>query len=346
VLLASGGLLLGIGVGLALKVMGVARLSYGDLTLALAVTLVLQGVAWWVAHAGWERHLAWDPHYLYAPMVLAALQLNFYLYLAPEARFIIPVGWFVALLFMVGLAGFLEVVALSAVMVAVYLIVLHRALAGEPEVSLTLEHTFAGIFLATSLYAGVVFERLRNDRREMARLRARLAEQATTDALTGLPNRRHWEALLEGELAAVRRYGGHCAVAMIDVDYFKSYNDGWGHVAGDAALKELGRVMRERLRTTDVLARYGGEEFGLLMKHTPRDEALLTVERLRAVVASHAFASGAGHGGTRLTISIGVAVAPEHGVQYEELVRRADQALYAAKRLGRNRAELVERVQA
>jgi diguanylate cyclase (GGDEF)-like protein len=342
VVLATTGLLLGIGVGLALKLMGLARLSYVDLILALAVTFVLQSVAWWVPHMGWDHRLTWDPHYLYTPMVLAALQLNFYLYLAPEARFIVPLGWFVALLFMVGLAGFLEVVALNTFMMALYLTVLDLARARGALASLELEHMFACFFLAVSVYVGVVFERLRNERKEMARLRAQLAELAATDGLTGLPNRRHWETLLEMELTATRRYGGHCSVAMIDVDFFKSYNDTWGHLAGDAALKELAQVMRERLRATDVLARYGGEEFALIMRRTPRDEAFLTVERLREVVAAHVFSPAAGQPGAQLTISAGVSAAPEHGLAPEELLRRADQALYAAKRLGRNRTELVE----
>jgi diguanylate cyclase (GGDEF)-like protein len=338
VLLATGGLLLGPVVGLGLKTLGLTRLSNGGLIFSVAATLVVQGVAWWIVHAGWDAHLRWDPHYLYVPMMLAALLLNLYMYLAPEARYLILLAWIVALLFMVGLAGFLEVVTLTAMMTAGYLAVLSRLLAEGEPVQLALEHFFAAAFFMVSLYAGAVFERLRNERREMARLRGRLSELAATDVLTGLPNRRQLELVLEAELDELRRYGGECALAMIDVDFFKGYNDKWGHLAGDEALREVAELLRQRMRASDVLARYGGEEFGLVMKRTPRDEALRTVERLRAAVASHAFRRGTTEPAA-LTISAGVAGAPADATEYSSLVQRADEALYEAKRLGRNRVE-------
>jgi diguanylate cyclase (GGDEF)-like protein len=126
---------------------------------------------------------------------------------------------------------------------------------------------------------------------------------------------------------------------MIDVDYFKHYNDANGHVAGDGVLKLLGDVMRGQVRGTDLLARYGGEEFGLIMSRTSKPEALRTVERLRAVVAAYAFPDAGQQPDGRLTISAGVAGAPEDGGEFESLVRSADEALYAAKRNGRNRVE-------
>jgi diguanylate cyclase (GGDEF)-like protein len=336
--MATGGLLLGPLVGLGLKLLGLTRLSHGGLALAVAVTLAVQGVAWWIVHAGWDAHLRWDPHYVYVPMLLAALLLNLYMYLAPEARYMILLAWIVALLFMVGLAGFLEVVTLTAVMTTGYLAVLSRLLAEGEPVKLALEHFFVAVFFLVSLYAGAVFERLRNERLETARLRERLTELASTDVLTGLPNRRQLELVLEAELDELRRYGGECALAMIDVDFFKSYNDRWGHLAGDAALRELAELLRQRLRASDVLARYGGEEFGLVMKRTPRDEGQRTVERLRAAVASHSFRCSPTQVAT-LTISAGVAGAPGDASEYASLVQRADEALYEAKRLGRNRVE-------
>lgn len=336
--LATAGLLLGPLVGLGLKLLGLTRLSNGGLLFAVAATLVVQGAAWWIVHAGWDAHLRWDPHYLYVPMLLAAFLLNLYMYLAPEARYLILLAWIVALLFMVGLAGFLEVVTLTAVMTAGYLAVLSRAQAAGLPVQLALEHFFVAAYFLVSLYAGAVFERLRNERREMARLRRRLTERAATDVLTGLPNRRQLEVTLEAELHELRRYGGCCSLAMIDVDFFKNYNDTWGHLAGDSALRDLAELLRQRMRASDVLARYGGEEFGLVMKRTPRDEALLTVERLRAAVAAHSFTRNAGQP-AQLTISAGVAEAPADATEYATLVQRADEALYEAKRLGRNRVE-------
>jgi diguanylate cyclase (GGDEF)-like protein len=222
------------------------------------------------------------------------------------------------------------------VMTAGYLAILGQLLARGAQVNLALENFFVAAFFMVSLYAGVVFERLRNERRETARLRARLTELAATDVLTGLPNRRQLELILETELAELRRYGGECALAMIDVDFFKPYNDTWGHLAGDAALRELAELLRGRMRASDVLARYGGEEFGLVMKRTARDEALRTVERLRVAVETYAFHPAVGRE-SPLTISAGVAAAPGDAWEFATLVQRADEALYEAKRLGRNR---------
>lgn len=342
VLLATLGLLLGPLVGLGLKLLGLTRLTNGGLVLSVVATLLVQGVAWWIVHRGWDARLRWDPHYLYVPMLLAAFLLNLYMYLAPEARYLILLAWIVALLFMVGLAGFLEVVTLTAVMTVGYLAILNRLLARGESVELTLEHFFVAAFFLVSLYAGAVFERLRNERRETGRLRSRLTELAATDVLTGLPNRGQLELLLLAELNELRRYGGECALAMIDVDFFKAYNDTWGHLAGDAALRELAELLRQRLRASDVLVRYGGEELALVMKRTPRDEALRTVERLRAAVAAHPFARS-GAESASLTISAGVAGAPADATEYETLVRSADAALYEAKRLGRNRVEATRR---
>jgi diguanylate cyclase (GGDEF)-like protein len=224
-------------------------------------------------------------------------------------------------------------------MTAGYVTVLNQLIAQRVPISLGFEHIFALSFLISSMYAGVVFESLRRDRIEMQTLRRRLGEMAHTDPLTGLSNRRQFESMLQAELAALRRYGGHCSMAMIDVDFFKQYNDAHGHVAGDTLLKTLADVMRAQVRSTDLLTRYGGEEFGLIMTQTPKAEALRTVERLRSVVEAHAFQDAQSQPGGRLTISAGLAGAPEDGSDLGALVRRSDDALYAAKRNGRNRVE-------
>jgi diguanylate cyclase (GGDEF)-like protein len=305
----------------------------------VAATVAVQGTLWLAARKGWAERVGWDPHFIYLPMLLASVQLNGYIALVPEGRHLILYVWFVASLFMAGLAGFREMVMLSAVMVGGYLGVLNRLLARPVPMALTFEHTFAAGFFLSSVFAGVVFERLRRERHEMKTLRRRLDEMAHTDPLTGLPNRRQFESILQNELAAQRRYGGPCAVGMIDVDFFKLYNDANGHVAGDGVLKQLADVMRGQVRGSDLLARYGGEEFGLIMSRTTRAEAYRTAERLRAVVAAHAFPDTTHQPGGRLTISAGVAAAPEDGTEFDALVRRADAALYAAKRNGRNRVE-------
>jgi diguanylate cyclase (GGDEF)-like protein len=340
ILLATSGLVLVQLAGLLLRLGGFAQFRLRSWLAIFLATFVIQGLLWLIPHRGWDAWVAgWDPHYIYLPMVMASLQLNLYAALVPQARFLILLVWFVATLFMAGLAGFREVVLLSTLMTGGYLAVLNQLIAQRVPISLAFEHTFALAFLISSVYAGVVFESLRRDRLEMQTLRRRLGEMAHTDPLTGLSNRRQFESILQAELAALRRYGGHCAMAMIDVDFFKQYNDAHGHVAGDGLLKTLADVMRSQIRSADLLTRYGGEEFGLIMSQTPKAEALRTVERLRAVVEAYSFKDAQSQPGGRLTISAGLAAAPEDGVDVDSIIRRSDEALYAAKRNGRNRVE-------
>jgi diguanylate cyclase (GGDEF)-like protein/PAS domain S-box-containing protein len=157
---------------------------------------------------------------------------------------------------------------------------------------------------------------------------------ATTDALTGALNRRHFFEVAEEELARAERYGRDVSIAMIDADYFKSINDRFGHATGDSALKALVAAAQGEIRRSDVLARYGGEEFAILLPETKLDAAAATMERVRLAVAAHPLA----HEGTPvgLAVSIGV-VQRTKGETLEAVLRRADEALYAAKQSGRNR---------
>jgi diguanylate cyclase (GGDEF)-like protein len=339
VALATAGLLLMAVGGVALRALGFTATGYGAFALSAAVTLAVQGVVWLVLHRGWDQRLSRDRHFLYLPMLAAAGLFSFYVYLVPEARNFILMIWFVALLFMVGLAGFVDVAVFSVAMSMGYAVALGLRTREGLRVSPGLETTVGVIFLVICLYAGVVFERIRADRREMQAMRRVLAEMALTDSLTGLPNRREFEQALRSELARMRRHGGKCCVAMIDVDHFKSYNDALGHPSGDEALRELAGVIRRHLREGDLGARYGGEEFALIMVNSGKDEGRLAVERLRRMVEAHPFPNAGVQPGGHLTISAGFAAWPEDAREYEELVRKADQALYAAKGRGRNRVE-------
>jgi diguanylate cyclase (GGDEF)-like protein len=237
---------------------------------------------------------------------------------------------------MAGLGGFRAVVSLSAFMTLGYLGVgwfLDRR--GYP-LSLAFEGGVSGSVFIISVYAGVVFERLRAERAEMRDLRLRLADMALTDPLTQLPNRRHFEEVLRAELDRVRRYGGKCSVAIVDVDFFKHYNDRLGHLAGDRALRELADVMRRETRLHDMVARFGGEEFSMLMINAAKDESFPILERLRADVEAHPFRQRDIQPTGRLTISAGLAAFPDDGTTYEEILGKADEALYAAKHAGRN----------
>ena len=161
---------------------------------------------------------------------------------------------------------------------------------------------------------------------EMARL-------AITDDLTGLVNRRHFQAHLEDEIERARRYGIPFSVVMMDMDNFKQINDTWGHALGDRVLADMGRFLKRSARSCDLVARYGGEEFIFLMPNTDKEHGGMAAERLRAAVGDHIFPRR-----KKLTVSVGVLACPEDGATSQEILRRVDRAMYEAKRAGRNRA--------
>jgi diguanylate cyclase (GGDEF)-like protein len=337
VALASGGLAIALLVILATGSLGLSRITVQEWLWAVTATVAIQSVLLIIPLRGWDERIPRDRHYLYTPLIGATLLLALYMFLAPELRSVILLGWFVALLFTAGLGGFRAVVGLSAILTAGYFavaVLLHRR--GYP-LSLPFEAVVAGSALLIAAYAGYVLERLRSDRREMRDLRERLAAMALTDALTQLPNRRHFEEVLRAELDRVHRYGGQCTVAMVDVDHFKHYNDQLGHLAGDIVLRELAGVMRHEVRLHDMVARYGGEEFALIMINVGKAEAQPILERLLVAVGSHPFRHRHIQPSGRLTVSAGLASAPEDGTDFGSLLRRADAALYMAKRAGRNR---------
>ena len=337
IVLATGGLTSALVVGLFLQMLGAVTATYREWGLAVGLTVVVQTLLWVIPHFGWDERLTWDPDYLFLPMLSIAILFSVYSFYLSEARVVMLMVWFVALLFTAGRAGLFQVLVLNTLMMAGYLgAVGARAARGAP-VSLPFEATVCVSFLLTGVYAGIMFERLRRDRREMQELRRKLAALALTDPLTGLPNRRQFEESLRGELARTRRYGGTCCLAMIDVDHFKNYNDVLGHPAGDEVLRELGQLMRRHLRTGDVGARYGGEEFAVIMVNTAQAEAVQVIERLRTTIEAYSFKNREVQPGGRLTISAGIAECATHGADDASLVRRADEALYRAKADGRNR---------
>ena len=167
-------------------------------------------------------------------------------------------------------------------------------------------------------------------------LEEELRLQATTDGLTGIFNRRHFLMRAEEELQRMRRYGGSCALLMVDIDHFKEVNDNFGHDSGDVVLKLVANLCREAMRATDILGRVGGEEFAILLLEASVQEAVLVANRLRQSIQDTVFRTDNQHL-IRLQASIGLA---EHFTTIEslnELMVRADKALYRAKNEGRNR---------
>ncbi|HQZ95383.1 MAG TPA: diguanylate cyclase [Pyrinomonadaceae bacterium] len=169
------------------------------------------------------------------------------------------------------------------------------------------------------------------DRASLKEKAGEFEQLSVTDALTGLLNRRYIEARLMEEVKRSNRHGFPMSFMMIDVDHFKSYNDQFGHPAGDEALKLVGHVIRETLRGADVAARYGGEEFSILLPQTTGEEAGAIAERIRSNIAETRFPH------RRVTISIGIASCSADLCSAIDLVKAADKALYEAKKRGRNR---------
>jgi diguanylate cyclase (GGDEF)-like protein len=168
-----------------------------------------------------------------------------------------------------------------------------------------------------------------------ARLHQKMVRLSQTDALTGAHNRRSLFARLDQELERSRRFEHAMALALVDVDRFRQYNEALGHAAGDSVLKTVAGLLGGAVRKVDLVARYGGEEFAIVLARADRQTALAASEKLRDVVAAAALphpASEAGH----VTVSIGVAVFPDDGRDLGALVDAADSALYAAKRGGRD----------
>ncbi len=184
-------------------------------------------------------------------------------------------------------------------------------------------------------------KRLQDELEEKNRALERLS---ISDGLTGLFNHRHIHGLLHEEFERVNRTGDSLTVAMFDLDRFKAVNDTYGHQAGDRVLQEFASILRENAREIDRLGRYGGEEFMVMLPETGVEDGAVFVERVRRDVARRPFDVGRDQP-LRLTVSAGLATYPNGVDTPEELVRRADEALYAAKAAGRDRVVRYDQIE-
>jgi len=165
----------------------------------------------------------------------------------------------------------------------------------------------------------------------------RLEVLAHTDPLTAVLNRRALTERLTAEFERVKRYESTVSLLLIDIDHFKRVNDSYGHLVGDDVLTDVGRLLQGAVRSVDVVARYGGEEFVIALPETGEAGATTFAERVREMIEAHPFTYN-GDSELQLTASIGVASYPSPGMEtVEDLLARADQALYRAKAEGRNR---------
>jgi len=171
---------------------------------------------------------------------------------------------------------------------------------------------------------------------DLMRANLRLQDQAMRDAVTGLHNRRFLEESLTHEETRAKRHGYTLAIMMIDIDRFKEFNDTLGHLAGDAILKSVGQCLVSVSRGEDIVARFGGDEFALMMANTSRETAWQRAELIRKRVRSLQVCRNGSELGP-VTLSVGVAIMPEHGDSAEAVLRAADEALLRSKQAGRNR---------
>ena len=190
-----------------------------------------------------------------------------------------------------------------------------------------------GVLIYNVTDAAINHLELETANRELSRL-------SRTDRLTTLYNRGYWEECLQHEHDRVQRTHRPSSLIMLDIDHFKRINDGFGHQAGDEAIRTLAALIRQHARSTDTAGRYGGEEFGILLPDTTADEARVLAERLRHAIQK----TQVEHGGNsiRFTISLGIAESAISDEEHLQWLERADQALYHSKENGRNQTSLAQ----
>ena len=291
---------------------------------------------------GWNLRFK-DPSLTLPQMVAAMTAQVIFLAWAPEVGFFFLLGLFITLSVgalqltlrqFIGLSSFCALTSGAALYVAGERLAFPVA---TPLQQGLVWLGFAAVLFRYSYvhaYVSGLRENLHQRNKQLATSNEQIALMADLDELTKVSNRRHMTLLLLDEKKRVERNGPEFCIAMLDVDKFKKVNDVFGHLKGDEVLREIADTVQANLRATDKLSRYGGEEFLVLLTSTGRDAAAVVVERLRAAVALKAW--GVIALGLKLTVSIGY-TAFNKGESIEQLVGRADAALYAAKRAGRNR---------
>jgi diguanylate cyclase (GGDEF)-like protein/PAS domain S-box-containing protein len=175
--------------------------------------------------------------------------------------------------------------------------------------------------------------------KEIEKLKEEKEKLSYTDDLTGISNHRYFIHQLTVEVKKQKRYPTALSLLMIDIDYFKHYNDTNGHLAGDQVLRAVALLIGHGVRDSDIVARYGGEEFSAILINTGKKEAMEIAERVRRAVAENGFPNEGAQPNGKLTVSIGAATFSPSICTLTDLIREADAALYRAKRAGRNRVE-------
>ena len=167
---------------------------------------------------------------------------------------------------------------------------------------------------------------------------------ATIDGLTELYNHRYFQETLKNQIEIAKRYNQSFSLIIVDIDFFKKFNDTYGHQAGDAVLRQVAQTLKKNSRTTDYVCRYGGEEMGIILPNTSDEEALYSAKRMNKAIAEKSFYLNSTDTGN-VTISVGVATFPDDAVTAQELIEHADKGLYYAKEHGRNQVVKIDTIE-
>lgn len=225
---------------------------------------------------------------------------------------------------------------LTAIVLVVVIFFSNEGLIVSSE-KLTTMIGFNAILMIAYLIAAYLSRNLRENEEKLQQLLEKFRQLSVTDGLTDLYNQTHFFLLLNLQLERSKRYGTAFSLILLDVDHFKNYNDTNGHIAGSEGLRRVARLMYDVFRASDMLAKYGGDEFVVILPNSDKIGAFLGAERIREAVENEVFEGGEHQPMGKVTLSLGIAGYPEHGSTTEEILEKADKAMYFAKETGRNK---------
>ena len=322
-------------IGLALLVMcgALGLIGWREIAGVAVLKLLINAGLWLCLRTGWNLRFS-DPSMTLAQTVLAAGVIACIVVVGERVHFLAVTFYSVLFLFAMLQLGPWQIAWLQATVVVSYALASLACVAlNGAGVDAEVEVMYLILVVVTTIWFAAAAMYIVRLRRDLSESKHTIEKLASCDGLTGVWNRRQIDAMLMAEAERAVRMGTALCVALLDIDHFKRINDRFGHGVGDAVLCGITQCMREELREFDEIGRYGGEEFLLLLPGTTPDTASAGLERLRLAIAALELLPQAPE---RVTVSIGLAcIAP--GEAPADCVRRADAALYQAKRSGRNR---------
>lgn len=277
------------------------------------------------------KSISWiDLAYIAFPLIVAALTLFITEKSIPHAEAILLLPIFITASVMGKIPGLVMATICSILLILNEIIV-------TPEIKI-LQAIESSLILISLMYTvGWFIGGLTNLE---ARNREYLTEMANTDILTGLYNHRYFQEMLKEYFLKGVSEKNPLSLIIMDIDYFKNYNDNFGHLAGDEVLKIFGALLKENVGETGFAARYGGEEFVIVLPGCHSRDAVQKAKEIKSKIDSHKFYGEEHQPGGKLTVSCGVATSPTHATKAKELIKQADNALYRAKSLNKNKVEL------